>query len=1284
MGLATEKNFSETEFEKKNIDELELMFNHKSKVAKIVPSDYIKNYKSLLFFLKDLMNKGILPIHPNNNYLGENKLAKDIYQSKYYLKNLQDQLIEKRPEESFARLAAFLAAVEISKEKQEEFAIKFYKDLFEGHFLPGGRVIAGAGDLYRLKTLGNCFVSIIEEDNIESIYKAAYECARTYSYGGGIGVDISSLRPREALVHNAANQSTGAVSFMEIYSLTTGLIGQSGRRGALMLTLDVKHPDIFHFVDVKRIPSWVTRQIVDQCKWSNLFNEAQLNEIERQIRENTQIRFANISMKVTDEFMNAVEEQKEHGKNKIMVYKRLKNDDLNETRQGHIHYSFGIPSRNLENYKLLEKFDSIYELNNFLLTYKKEISEEDLKNSNLRNIFGDFIVKLNEFDLAIHYSGDFLLYFNSDQTKEIKRLIKAKELWDKFVSSNYKTAEPGLIFWSRMVKYSPSNYVGRPIITTNPCIVGDSLVSTNKGLEMIENLVNEESEIATDNRVPIEIMNNNGELILMEQNQNGLSFNRSPRVWCSGIKPTFKLITKMGYEITATSDHKIMTSRGFKELNSLTKEDKILIQRGEGKFNENKNLPFNINFTPLNNHSYNYKFPNKWSKELGIVLGWCIGDGFITKNRLGLVFENREINILENIKSYMDKIYGREGYIQNHESTKHLIYPSKFISEFLGKLGVKIALPEDKVVPEKLFTATKETIIGFLQALFTADGTVGIDKKKGNYYIRLTSKSTKLIKGIQLLLLNLGVISRIYNRSRKPERKFSYLTVKGKYKEYYSDGKLWELHLSKRSARRFLEEIGFIGNKHEEKVREFLRHEQYKEEFYDSVKSIEYQGEQKVYDLSEPHTHSFIANGIVIHNCGEINLEDGGACNLSAMNLSRFVENGYTENAKINWELLRESVTNVTRFLDNTITWNMFMNPLEKQRVATSETRRLGLGVMGIADMLNQMGIGYDSNEGLELIEKVMKFIANTAYKASANLALEKEPSPLFNYENYSKCPFFQEAIDEDVKELIRINGLRNIALLTIAPTGTISNVVLGFKNKDNYYVGVSSGVEPIFALYYQRRSETLNKEESSKFYNVFHPTVQSYIDLKKLNEKTRDVTNLEELKTILPGNFFRTAHFINADKRVEIQGICQKYIDHSISSTVNLPESVKPEAVSNIYFDAWKKGLKGITIYRDGSRYPILSVAQEQTEFQEIKKKTFKVYTNDQEFTLKGDEVFALENGLLTTAYHAVKENHPVKIEEINFNTGETVISNFIEKSAEKNSCEIKIVDGKVIKTCE
>jgi ribonucleoside-diphosphate reductase alpha chain len=210
-----------------------------------------------------------------------------------------------------------------------------------------------------------------------------------------------------------------------------------------------------------------------------------------------------------------------------------------------------------------------------------------------------------------------------------------------------------------------------------------------------------------------------------------------------------------------------------------------------------------------------------------------------------------------------------------------------------------------------------------------------------------------------------------------------------------------------------------------------------------------------------------------------------------------------------------------------------------------------------------------------------------------------------------------------------------------------------------------------------------LNKEESSRFYNVFHPTVQAYIELKHLNEKSQDITNLEELRKILPSYFFRTSHFINPEKRVEIQSVCQKYIDHSISSTVNLPENIAPETVSDIYFQAWKKGLKGITIYRDGSRYPILSVATEQTHFQEIKKKSFKVFANNEELTLKGDEVFALTSGMLTTAYHSIKENYDAMVEEISDSPDKLINLGSSSKDG-KNTCEIKFVDGKLVKTCD
>lgn len=852
---------------------IEGMFDFRTKHHDKINKDFITSYKKLYYELKAKQESGELEVH--EDYLAGNELASDIYRKKYYLKDVQGNLLESKPEDVFRRLASYIASVEKDESKQTKFSSKFYNMLYQGRFMPGGRVIAGAGDLFRLKTLANCFVTVIKEDNIESIYNAAYDCARTYSYGGGIGVDITPLRPKDSVVHNAADKSTGAVSFMELYSMTTGLIGQSGRRGALMITLDVKHPDVIDFINVKQKSNWITNQIVDQCTWSGKFNDSQLVEIRKQVRENTQVRFANISLKVSDEFMNAVDETKKYKKGSFLLYKKLTKEQVYEAPQTEdLNYAYKIPSKKLADYEFVKDFENLEELNSYIDT---NITEDELNDSHNRDLFGDLLVK----DYAVHRCGDFMTYFGSNNTESTKEIVDVTEIWNAFVSGNYTTAEPGLLFWDSMAGYSPSDYLGKKISSTNPC--------------------------------------------------------------------------------------------------------------------------------------------------------------------------------------------------------------------------------------------------------------------------------------------------------------------------------------------------------------------------------------------------------------GEVPLEDGGACNLGSLNLSRFVIDGFSENAKLDWDSMKETIHDIVRFLDNVIEWNISLNALEKQRNAAKETRRLGIGLMGIADMLNQLGIGYDSKEGVALVEKVTQFLTENCYTASANLAKEKSPISIWDYDKYSKGPFFNKRLSEEVKQLIKENGLRNIALTSIAPTGTISNIVLSYQNKKKNYIGVSGGIEPIFALYYTRRSEQMNE---GAFYKVFHATIQAYIDKNNLQDQVKTIGDLNELRKILPESFFRTSHFINADSRIKTQAACQKYIDHSISSTVNLPESVEPEAISDIYIKSWKEGLKGITIYRDGSRFPILSVEKEMSEFQEFKEKTVTVMVDGKEVSMKGDAVFKLPNGKLTTPFHAKKQGFEVKIGEIETKDDDDDDSDNKPSEGDK-ACKVEFVNGKLVKGC-
>ena len=168
---------------------------------------------------------------------------------------------------------------------------------------------------------------------------------------------------------------------------------------------------------------------------------------------------------------------------------------------------------------------------------------------------------------------------------------------------------------------------------------------------------------------------------------------------------------------------------------------------------------------------------------------------------------------------------------------------------------------------------------------------------------------------------------------------------------------------------------------------------------------------------------------------------------------------------------------------------------------------------------------------------------------------------------------------------------------------------------------------------------------KENEFFKVFHSTIQAYIDMNNLQDQV-DAT--KDVEKILPEYLTRTAHKVNSDKRVEIQGLIQKYIDHSISSTINLPEDIKPEIISDIYLKAWKAKLKGVTIYRDGSRFPILSTEGELSDFQKEKEKQFVITNeNNEKVEVQGDDIMKLSDGSLITMYHYLK-NTDREIEDV------------------------------------
>lgn len=381
-----------------------------------------------------------------------------------------------------------------------------------------------------------------------------------------------------------------------------------------------------------------------------------------------------------------------------------------------------------------------------------------------------------------------------------------------------------------------------------------------------------------------------------------------------------------------------------------------------------------------------------------------------------------------------------------------------------------------------------------------------------------------------------------------------------------------------------------------------------------------------VYDITLDNYHNFFANGILVHNCGELPLCPYDSCRLFAINLASYVINPWTNSAKFDFDKFQDHVYKAQRLMDDlvdleiekikkilskvkndpespeikSVEINLWERILEKAK----QGRRTGLGVTGEGDMLAEMGLQYASLEAIEFSKLVHKNLAIYSYMSSIDLAKERGGFPKFNQdiELDSNHPFLSR-IDEEIpmkyNEDWRKYGRRNIANLTLAPTGSTSILTQ-----------TTSGIEPAFRVIYKRRRKTSDKSKAVfidrngdmfEEYTVFHHKFVEWYqvhggysaDLDGFNAAKRDLENAsdEVIEDIFKKSpyYKSTANDLDWVSKVRMQGEIQKWIDHSISCTVNVPKETTEEIISKIYETAWESGCKGVTIYRDGSRDGVL-----------------------------------------------------------------------------------------------
>lgn len=807
---------------------------------------------------------------------------------------------------------------------------------------------------------------------------------------------------------------------------------------------------------------------------------------------------------------------------------------------------------------------------------------------------------LNNMNISVHITDDFIDAVRNDtdwklsfktEHELIEKNIKARELFNLLCKQSYDFAEPGLQFIDRMKDGSIQECLGYKLEATNAPVTGDSLISTENGLFPIKYLY--------DLKKSINVLVDSKHIENIDRfNYGNVKYSESTFKKYEN-QQIYKIRLSNNQILKCNDKHKWLTENGYKETKDICINDKILLP-SDGIWTDNLSIE------------------EKDSKDYidGLLIGLFVGDGFFTttykskgiKNKrksVGFIWSKNDNDIFKLVKNKYYELTGNNfNYIRNR--SKSNCFETRIGNKEFYDWLISFGFTDSKyIVPKKCFT-NRVFAAGFIAGLLGADGYVS----KNNGKIIFTTISKNIVKDLQILLSAFGVYSSYIKQKQKPVK---YTTVDGLNKISSCKEYAYRLNINLfKSKERLLNRISIYNNNKLKNLNLAVNKGLIKYPTNLSVSVVNIIKTDKFEDMYcavVPKYHGIVVDGILSSNCSEKPLPDKGVCVLSSINMEMFP---YIDDNNFH-SLMEDKIYSLVRFMDNVVQYeidNSYKSPLEEQLKVIKDLREIGLGVTNLHKWFYDNNIEYDSNEAIEAIEYFFKYYQYYAFKASCRLAIERNPCDAWkkvNSENsFKETNFLVNLFSEfpDLKEMYYLSGLRNAAILSIAPSGSIS---MTFPNDC-----LSSGIEPLIGYAYWRRTRAISKNDYD-YYFVLPSVVKDIVldamlknEYNILNKEDYDFINnfkgsvldqdgkvgdkiIDIINKYINVNLLKPAHKIDPFKKVELMSKVQKWVDAAISVTYNLPEDYDVEKIKDIYLHAHKQKLKSLSIYREGSREGIL-----------------------------------------------------------------------------------------------